>query len=113
MRWPIVERHAAGALDELVTQAALSRARLRGNQDDLRSTGLRVAQSPLEQGELARAAGRAGIGLEARAAYAAASFDFAVSASLANAARSATAMSASTLRSISIAAFLRPLMNAL
>src|SRR5437773_4830320 len=48
----MVERHAAGALDELVTQAALSRARLRGNQDDRRLTGLRVAQSPLEQREL-------------------------------------------------------------
>ena len=34
----IVKRHAAGALDELVTEAALSRARLRGNQDDFRST---------------------------------------------------------------------------
>ena len=55
----IVERHAAGALDELVTQAALSRARLRGDQDDLRSTGLRLAQSPLEQRELALAADEA------------------------------------------------------
>ena len=34
----IVKRHAAGALDELVTEAALSRARLRGDQDDRRST---------------------------------------------------------------------------
>src|SRR5258708_24761013 len=48
----IVERHASGALDELVTQAALSRARLRGEQDDGRPTGLRVAQSPLQQREL-------------------------------------------------------------
>src|SRR5258708_12585274 len=48
----IVERHASGALDELVTQAALSRTRLRGEQDDGRPTGLRVAQSPLEQREL-------------------------------------------------------------
>src|SRR5438477_11278 len=34
----MVKRHAAGALDELVTEAALSRARLCGNQDDVRST---------------------------------------------------------------------------
>ena len=34
----IVKRHAWGALDELVTEATLSRARLRGNQDDPRST---------------------------------------------------------------------------
>jgi hypothetical protein len=48
-----VERHATGALDELVTQATLSRARLPGEQYDRRPTGLRVAQSPLEQRELA------------------------------------------------------------
>src|SRR5206468_1282393 len=55
----IVKRHAAGALDELVTEAALSRARLRGNQDDPRSTRLRLAQSPFEQSELALAADEA------------------------------------------------------
>src|SRR5439155_690011 len=54
-----VERHAARALDELVTQAALSRPRLRGDQDDLRSTGLCVAQGPLEAGKLALAADEA------------------------------------------------------
>jgi hypothetical protein len=48
-----------------------------------------------------------------RALLAAASFAFACSASLANATLSATAMSASTLRSISIDAFFRPFMNAL
>src|SRR5229473_799731 len=58
-RTGIVERHAAGALDELVTQAALSRARLRGEQDNRRPTGLRVAQSPLEQRELALSADEA------------------------------------------------------
>src|SRR5205814_10155106 len=55
----IVKRHAAGALDELVAEAALSRARLRGNEDDLRSTRLRLAQSPLEQSELALTADEA------------------------------------------------------
>ena len=55
----MVEHHAAGALHELVTEAALSRARLRGNQDDCRSTGLRLAQSPLEPSELALAADEA------------------------------------------------------
>src|SRR5947208_1070508 len=55
----MVKRHAAGALDELVTEAALSRARLRGNQDDFRSTRLRLAQSPLEQSELALTADEA------------------------------------------------------
>src|SRR5207247_1173962 len=55
----VVQRHAAGALDALVTEAALSRARLRGNQDDPRSTRLRLAQSPLEQSELALAADEA------------------------------------------------------
>ena len=40
-------------------EAALSRARLRGNQDDVRSTGLRLAQSPLEPSELALAADEA------------------------------------------------------
>jgi len=34
----VVEGRAAGALGELVTQAALPGARLRGDQDDLRST---------------------------------------------------------------------------
>jgi len=34
----VVKRHATGALDELVTEAALSGARLSGNQDDFRST---------------------------------------------------------------------------
>jgi hypothetical protein len=34
----IVKRHAADALDELVTEPALSRARLRGDEDDGRST---------------------------------------------------------------------------
>src|SRR5437773_665695 len=55
----MVKRHAAGALDELVAEAALSRARLRGNEDDLRSTRLRLAQGPLEQSELALAADEA------------------------------------------------------
>jgi hypothetical protein len=55
----IVERHAGGAPDELVTQAALSRARLRGDQDDLRSTGPRLAERPVEQRELALAADEA------------------------------------------------------
>src|SRR5439155_1551039 len=45
--------------DELVTEAALSRARLRGNQDDFRSNRLRLAQSPLEQSELALTADEA------------------------------------------------------
>jgi hypothetical protein len=34
----IVKRHAAGALDELVTETALSCARLRGHQDDVGPT---------------------------------------------------------------------------
>ena len=55
----VVERHAARALDELVTQAALSRARLGGDQGDRRSSGLCVAQSLLEPRELALAADEA------------------------------------------------------
>src|SRR5574341_2257004 len=55
----MVKRHAADALGELVTKAALSRARLRGDQDDCRLTRLRLAQSSLEQGELALAADEA------------------------------------------------------
>ena len=58
-RADIVKRGAAGALDELVTEAALSRAGLRGNQDDFRSTRPRLAQGPLEQSELALAADEA------------------------------------------------------
>ena len=49
----VVERHPGGALDELVTEAALSRTRLRGDQDDPRPTGPRVVQRALEPGELA------------------------------------------------------------
>src|SRR6266850_2574953 len=62
----IVQRHAAGVLDELVTEAALSRARLRGHQHHLRSTRLRLVQRAVEQRELrlaadeAREAARAG-----------------------------------------------------
>src|SRR6266850_312824 len=55
----IVECRTAGALDELVTEAALSRARVRGDQDDSRSTGLGLAQRPLEQAELVLAADEA------------------------------------------------------
>jgi len=58
-RADMVERHAAGALDKLVTEAALSGARLAGDQDDRRSTRLRLAQSLREQSELALAAGEA------------------------------------------------------
>ena len=55
----LVERHTAGALDELVTQTALPRAGLSGDQDDLRSTGARLVQGPLEQRELMLAADEA------------------------------------------------------
>src|SRR4029450_1894926 len=51
-----MKRHATGALDELVTEAALSRARLRGNEGNSRATCLRPTQTPLEQSELALAA---------------------------------------------------------
>src|SRR4029453_6224537 len=54
-----MKRHATGALDELVTEAVLSRARLRGNEDNSRATCLRLTQSPLEQSELALAADEA------------------------------------------------------
>src|SRR5262245_48198574 len=67
----IVDHHAAGALDELVTEAALARARLRGNQHDARSTGLRLAQDPLEQSELALAADEAREAAQTRALEAA------------------------------------------
>src|SRR4029453_17970523 len=55
-RADIVKRHPGGALDELVTEATLSRPRLRGHQDDPRSTGLRLAKSLLEPSELVLAA---------------------------------------------------------
>jgi hypothetical protein len=48
----LVERRTPGALDELVTQAALARAGFSGDQDDLRSTGPCLVQGPLEQREL-------------------------------------------------------------
>src|SRR4030095_4747923 len=54
-----MKRTAAGALDDVVTEAALSRARLRGNEDNCRATCLRLTQSPLEQSELALAADEA------------------------------------------------------
>lgn len=46
-------RHAVGARDEFVNEAALSRARLRGDQRDVRSTRLRLAQQALEPRQLA------------------------------------------------------------
>src|SRR5262249_58187481 len=49
----IVQRHGVRTLEEFVTEAALSRARLRGNENDSRSTGLRLAPSPLQQRQLA------------------------------------------------------------
>src|SRR5215471_17271711 len=55
----VVKRHAVGALDELVTEAALSRPRLPGHQDDSGPTGSGFAQGPLEQRELALAADEA------------------------------------------------------
>ena len=67
----MVERHTAGSLDELVTEAALARAGLRGDQDDLRSTGPRLAQGPLEQRELVLAADEAREAARARALEAA------------------------------------------
>src|SRR5206468_7023332 len=63
----IVKRHTAGALGELVTQAALPGARLRGDQNDLRSTRLRLAERLLEQGQLARTAHEARKAAGARA----------------------------------------------
>src|SRR4030095_8425932 len=54
-----MKRHATGALDELVTEAALSRARLRGNEDNSPAARLRLTPSPLEQSRLARAADEA------------------------------------------------------
>src|SRR5499425_3449032 len=55
----VVKRHLVGALDELVTEAALSCPRLRGHQNDSGPTGPGFAQSPLEQSELALAADEA------------------------------------------------------
>src|SRR5215470_10644382 len=55
----VVKRHVGGALDELVTEAALSCPRLRGQQDDSGPTRPGFAQSPLEQSELALAADEA------------------------------------------------------
>ena len=63
----IVERHTAGALGELVTQAALPGARLRGDENDLRSTRLRLAERLLEQGQLALTAHEARKAAGARA----------------------------------------------
>src|SRR5262249_4240723 len=48
----MVKGHAAGALDEFVTETALARPRLRGDQDDLRPPCLCLAQRCLEEGEL-------------------------------------------------------------
>ena len=62
----LVERHAAGALDELVTQAALSRARLPGDQDDLRSAGPRLVAGPARAAR-AHARGRRSARSRARA----------------------------------------------
>jgi hypothetical protein len=56
----VVKRDVADALDELVTEAALSRARLRGDQDHARPTGPRLAESRLEPRELVLAADEAG-----------------------------------------------------
>src|SRR5262249_43823232 len=55
----IVKRHPAGALDELVTEAALSRPRLRGDQDDGRSARVRLVQSLLEERKIVLAADEA------------------------------------------------------
>src|SRR5215510_14106708 len=49
----MVNRHAAGALDEFVTEAALPRARLPGDQDHRRPTRPRLAERPFEDRELA------------------------------------------------------------
>src|SRR5215470_3289867 len=59
-RASMVKRHTVGASDKLVTEAALSRARLRSNQDDGRLPRLRLAQSVLEQRELTTAADEGG-----------------------------------------------------
>ena len=60
----VVEGHAAPALGELVTETALARARLAGDQDDVRPAGLGLAQSLREPRDLLLAADEAG---EARA----------------------------------------------
>src|SRR5262245_7307357 len=70
-RASIVDHHAAGALDELVTEAALARARLRGDQHDSRSARPRLAQNPLEQSELGLPADEAREAARARALEAA------------------------------------------
>src|SRR5690349_17858049 len=67
----IVHGHAGGALDELVTEPALARARLRADQHDVRPTGLGLAQPVIEQGELALAADEAREAARARALEAA------------------------------------------
>src|SRR5262249_30356968 len=50
-----VKRHAASALHELVAETALARARLRDEQDDPWSARAGLAQSALEQRDLALA----------------------------------------------------------
>ena len=67
----MVNRHAAGALDELVTEAALPRARRSRDQDDGRSAGPRVVQDAVEQGDLTLAADEAGEATGSRAVQAA------------------------------------------
>src|SRR5262249_4137412 len=59
-RASMVKGRAAGASHELVTEAALSRARLRSNQNDGRPSRLRLAQSFLEQNELPATADEGG-----------------------------------------------------
>src|SRR5262245_37225597 len=55
----MMNRHATGALDELVTEAAFPRTRLCRDQDDSGATLLCLAQSTVQQGELALAADEA------------------------------------------------------